>query len=469
MSARLAVRAPRAILPGGPAAATLFVEDGVFTAVAPLDAPLPAGCATLDASAFTVLPGLVDAHVHANEPGRTHGEGFASATRAAAAGGVTPIVDMPLNSLPPTTTLAALEEKRAAAQGQAWVDLAFWGGAVPGNVPDLESLDRAGVCGVKAFLADSGVPEFGFLDGPALGAALAECGRLGMTLLVHAEQPAALAAAPPAAAGDRRYGAWLASRPPAAEVEAIAHVVREVERLTAAGMPARAHVVHLSAAEALPVVAAAREAGLAVTAETCPHYLALVAEEIPDGATLCKCAPPIRNAANRDRLWRGLAEGTIGLIASDHSPSPPEGKALDDGDFARAWGGINSLGLGLPVVWAEASRRGHGLADVARWMSAAPAALARLDAAKGALAPGHDADFVLFDADATWTVTAGDLWTRHPITPYAGRTVRGRVRETWLRGERVYAADAAGKGRFGEAPHGRLLGRGERTTKGRIA
>jgi allantoinase len=458
MNGRLVVRARQAVLPSGTAPATLYVEGGRFAAIWPLDAPMPEGAEEIDARELVVLPGLIDAHVHANEPGRTEWEGLESATRAAAAGGVTTIVDMPLNSLPPTTTADALEVKRAAARVRVWTDIAFWGGAIPGNGADLAKLHAAGVCGVKAFLADSGVPEFPALDEEGLAAAMDECARLGMTLLVHAELPGPLTAAVP---GDRRYASWLQSRPPAAEVEAIALLVRHAQRVAAAGGRARVHVVHLSAADALPLLAAAQAEGLALSAETCPHYLAFVAEEIEDGATLCKCAPPIRDAANRERLWEGLAGGTIALVASDHSPSPPEGKALDDGDFARAWGGISSLGLGLSALWTEAARRGFPPSDLARWMAAEPARLAGLDAVKGALVVGHDADFVLFDAEETWTVRPEALWTRHRITPYAGRTLRGRVRATYLRGRRIFALGEGGEGQFvGAGPRGRLLAPG---------
>ena len=448
MSDRLAVRAPRAALPEGVAPATLFVEDGRFVAVGAIDATLPSGVDQLDASGCVVLPGLVDTHVHANEPGRTDWEGLESASRAAASGGVTTIVDMPLNSLPPTTNVEALERKRRAARGRVWIDVAFWGGAIPGNTGEFAGLQAAGVCGVKAFLVDSGMAEFPPLDEAGLVAAMTECARLDLRLLVHAELPGPLGTVE---AGERRYSAWAASRPPAAEVEAIERLVRHMRALAARGLTARVHVVHVSAAEALAVLAEARAEGLAITAETCPHYLALAAEQIEDGATLYKCAPPIREAANRERLWEGLRAGTISLVASDHSPSPPEGKALEDGDFARAWGGISSLGLGLSVVWTETIARGFGAADLTRWMAAEPARLCGLDTVKGALRPGSEADFVLFDPDEAWTVRPEVLWTRHRITPYAGRTLRGRVRATYLRGQRVFARDDAD-------PMGRLEG-----------
>jgi allantoinase len=436
------------------APATLFVEDGRFAAVGALDAPLPSGVDELDAADYIVLPGLVDAHVHANEPGRTQWEGLESASRAAASGGVTTIVDMPLNSVPPTTNAEALEVKRLAARGRVWIDVAFWGGAIPGNTADLAGLQAAGVCGVKAFLVDSGVPEFPPLDEAGLATAMTECARRELTLIVHAELPGPLR---PVASGERRYAAWASSRPPAAEVEAIERLVRHARALATTGLTARVHVVHVSAADALPVVAEARAEGLAITAETCPHYLALASEEIEDGATLCKCAPPIREAANRERLWEGLKVGTIALIASDHSPSPPDVKALEAGDFARAWGGISSLGLGLSVVWTEATARGFGAADLARWMAAEPARLCGLDEAKGALRAGGEADFVLFDPEERWTVRPEALWTRHRITPYLGRTLRGRVRATYLRGRRVFArGPAESAGAFAGEPGGRL-------------
>ncbi len=447
---RLLVRARRVVLPEGERPACLVIEDGRIVRVDPHDAHYPSfdPAHAIDARELVVLPGLVDSHVHANEPGRTDWEGLETATRAAAAGGITTVVDMPLNSLPPTNTPAALALKRAAATSKVTCDVAFWGGAVPGNAGEFAALVDGGVCGFKAFTIDSGVPEFPPLDEPALAGALAECVRLGATLIVHAEAAGPIAAAAPHGT-PRSYASWLSSRPQAAEVEAITTLVR---LMRAHG--GQVHVVHLSAADALPVIAAAQAEGLALSAETCPHYLALTAEDIPDGATLCKCAPPIREAENRERLWAGLAKGTIALVASDHSPSPPDGKALDTGDFGKAWGGVSSLGLGLPVVWTEAARRGHTLVDVVRWMALAPARLVGLDDRKGALAPGMDADFCLFDPDAEWTVEPAQLHMRHKITPYAGKTLRGRVRSTWLRGERIYE-----DGQFTEGARGQLLAR----------
>ncbi len=458
MSERTIVRGRRVALPDGVAPAAITIADGRILAIGSYDVAAD-GAREFDADDAFILPGLIDPHVHANEPGRTDWEGLDTATRAAAAGGVTTIVDMPLNSLPPTLDVDALTLKQAAARDRVWTDLAFWGGAVPENTAELAGLRAAGVCGVKAFLADSGVPEFEYLDEISLARTMGECARLRLPLLVHAELPQAMPADPEVG---RTHASWLASRPTRSEVEAVALVIRQQKRTAALGAMPQVHIVHLSSADSLPLIAAAKADGLSLTAETCPHYLALASEEIADGATLCKCAPPIRDADNRERLWQGLADGTIDFIASDHSPSPPEGKALDDGDFGRAWGGISSLGLGLAVVWTEARRRGFAIDDVVRWMAAKPALHASLGGRKGALAPGLDADFVLFDAEATWTVRTERLWTRHRITPYAGKPLQGRVRATYLRGERIYAAPQADDpGRFEGAPRGRLLARAE--------
>ena len=435
----LAIRARRAVTPAGVRPVTVAVRDGRIAAVAGFsDSPDAAELAELPGREI-LLPGLVDTHVHVNEPGRTEWEGFASATRAAAEGGVTTLIDMPLNCLPPTTSTGALRLKQAAARG-GWVDVGFWGGAVPGNLGELAGLHHGGVFGFKAFLVDSGVPEFGCLGPAELDAVLAEIARLDALLIVHAEDPGVITAAPRPAG--RRYADFLASRPPAAEDTAISRL------LAAAGRHgARVHVLHLASASAVPLIAAARADGVRVSVETCPHYLTFCAEEVPDGATEYKCCPPIRDSGHRDGLWAGLADGLIDAVVSDHSPCPPALKQRDSGDFAAAWGGISSLQLGLPAVWTQARQRGHSLADVARWMAAAPATLAGAPR-KGAIAPGYDADLVAFDDTASFTVDPARLRHRHPVTPYAGRTLTGVVRRTWLRGRVV-----------GAAPAGRLLAR----------
>jgi allantoinase len=444
----LVIRGRRVVTAQGVRPAAVHVAGGVIDRVAGYDDA--AGNPVVEVGDAVVLPGLVDTHVHVDDPGRADWEGFEHATRAAAAGGVTTMVDMPLNSLPPTTTVAGLEAKLAAAAGRCHVDTAFWGGIVPGNLGELPDLVAAGVLGCKAFLVDSGVEEFPRVGLAELEAAMGALRTAQAVTLVHAEAPgpiqAAAAAVERSGADRRRYRTWLDSRPDRAETEAVAAVAELAGRTGA-----RAHVVHLSSAEALEPLRAARRAGARVSAETCPHYLSLAAEDIPDGATQHKCAPPVRGAANRERLWAALAEGTIATVASDHSPCPPDRKRLDDGDFLAAWGGIASLQLALPVVWTAARARGHTLVDLARWMSAAPARLAGLDGRKGAIAAGRDADLVVFDPDATFRVDPASLHHRHPVTPYAGRMLHGVVLETWLRGRTIHD-----RGRFA-APAGTTL------------
>jgi allantoinase len=441
----LVVRSRRAVLPDGTRPASVAVSGGAIAVITDYGEGVDAE-QDVDLGELVLLPGLVDSHVHVNEPGRTDWEGFATATRAAAAGGVTTICDMPLNSLPPTVSVAALAEKRAAAAGNVWVDVEFWGGAVPGNSGALRPLHEAGVAGFKCFLADSGVPEFPPLGPAHLRSVLADLAAMGALLIVHAEDEAEIKPA-----SGRDFRAFVASRPPAAERRAIEKVIA-----AAAATGARAHIVHLSAADCVAMIAGAKAAGIRLTAETCPHYLYFAAEQVPDGATEFKCCPPIRGAANREALWRGLEAGVIDCVVSDHSPCPPELKAPGTGDFGQAWGGIASVQLGLSAVWSVARRRGRTLDDVARWMAAAPAGLAGLPA-KGRLAVGFDADLVAFDPDESYVVDAARLLHRHPVTPYAGRTLTGRVKQTWLRGAALLDADS---GAPDGQPAGRLLIRG---------
>jgi allantoinase len=410
------------VTPQGVRDALVRVEHGRIVSVE--DPGIRGSIGADDLGDRVLMPGLVDPHVHINDPGRADWEGFDSATRAARAGGISVVVDMPLNAIPATTSAAALRAKREAAAGRCEVAVEFWGGVVPGNVAELEPMAEAGVRGFKCFLVPSGVDEFPHVGEAELRQAMPVIARLGLPLLVHAELPEPIdrATAGLANADPRRYATWLASRPPEAEVLAVRLMMRLCEETGC-----RVHIVHLSAAEALPDLRAARRRGLPVTVETCPHYLCFAAEDVRDGATDLKCAPPIRDRANRERLWEALASGDIDLIASDHSPCPPALKRHDTGDFMAAWGGIASLELGLSVVWTLASERGIGIERVARWMCEAPAELAGFGGRKGAIAPGYDADLIAFDDRATWTIEAGALHQRHPVTPYAGRTVRGRV------------------------------------------
>jgi allantoinase len=440
----LVVRAERVVTAAGQRPLAVGVKDGTVVALEPLDADLPADHVVDLADDEALMPGVVDSHVHVNDPGRTEWEGFASATRAAGAGGVTSIVDMPLNSIPPTVDVAALEVKRRTAAGQSYVDVGFWGGAVPGNVAELRPLHEAGVFGFKCFLLHSGVEEFAPLDGVQLEAAMREIAAFDGLLIVHAEDAHAIDHAPEAHGG--RYADFLASRPRDAENRAVQQVI-DLSRATGC----RVHILHVSSAGVLPLLADARSGGVRVTAETCPHYLSFAAEEIPDGATPYKCCPPIREGVNRDRLWDGLRDGLLDLVVSDHSPSTVELKRLDVGDFGAAWGGISSLQLSLPAVWTEARRRGLELVDVARWMCQAPAAQTGLGR-KGRIAVGHDADLVVLAPEATFVVDAHALHHKNPVTPYAGRELAGVVRSTWLRGTRI-DVDAE--------PRGRRLRRGD--------
>ncbi|HEX8634947.1 MAG TPA: allantoinase AllB [Pyrinomonadaceae bacterium] len=451
------IRGRRVVTPEGCVAAAVRVRGGRVAAVGAFeevarDVPL----VEVD-DAAVLLPGLVDTHVHINEPGRADWEGFQTATRAAAAGGVTTLVEMPLNSIPATTTRDHLETKRAAAVGKCHVDVGFWGGVVPGNAAELPRMFEGGVFGFKCFLVPSGVDEFAHVTEADLRAAMPLLARLGALLIVHAETPApieaALADAGQATADSaRRYETFLRSRPKAAEDEAVALMVRLCRETGA-----RVHIVHHSSSSSLQLLRAAKAEGLPFTAETCPHYLTFAAEDVPDGATEFKCCPPVRERENREQLWDALDTGALDLIVSDHSPCPPELKRRAEGDFLAAWGGIASLQLRLPVVWTEAQARGHAIERVVEWLAAAPARLVGLDGRKGAIQTGCDADLVVFRPAEQFRVEPAMLHHRHKLTPYAGRLLRGVVETTYLRGAPIYE-----RGDFkSEAATGALLARGD--------
>ncbi len=432
---------PEAIRP----AAILVAGERIKAVVSPNQ--IPPGYKIHDFGEAAILPGLVDSHVHINDPGRAEWEGFETAARAAAAGGYTMLVDMPLNCLPATTTVSALEAKRAAAQGKCRVDWAAWGGIVHDNQSDIETLAAAGVSGFKCFLIDPGIDGLTMVTEQQLRTALPHVARTGLPLLVHAELPGPIDRATDALAHSdwTCYSTYLQSRPDEAELTAIRLMLS-----LCCEYGFRLHIVHLSTSRALAALRAARSEGLPVSVETCPHYLHLSAESIADGATLNKCAPPIRTRENRDKLWQGLREGTIDLVVTDHSPCPPEMKRLSEGNFRAAWGGIVSLSIALPLMWTEASKRGFTLLDLARWMAVAPARLAGCDTRKGRIAAGYDADFVVFDPDREFVVTKDRLHYRHPVSPYMEETLRGMVIATYLRGTPVFT-----DGKFPGEPSGR--------------
>jgi allantoinase len=445
-----ALRSTRVLTPQGFAPAAVIVEHEHIAAVCGWD-EVPQAAELLDFGDLVLLPGLVDTHVHINEPGRTEWEGFTTATQAAAAGGVTTLVDMPLNCAPETVNVDALEAKRSAAQGKTWVDWAAWGGVVRGNAESLQALAQAGVAGFKCFLIHSGIDGFKWVEEADLRAALEKFRGSELPLLVHAEVPGPVNSSTNALhANDadwRSYSVYMASRPPLAEVLAVEMLMRLAD-----DFDTPIHIVHLSAAQALPLLTSAKRYKLPITVETCVHYLWFAAEDIPDGATQYKCAPPIRSGANREALWKALEQGLIDMVTTDHSPCPPAMKRRDEGRWDLAWGGIGSLGLALPVMWTAMCKRGVKPERVGEWMAAAPARLAGLKGRKGTLAAGADADLVVFNPDESWIVTPADLHFRHKLSPYLNAQLRGRVEETWLRGEPVFRA-----GRFLGEARGREL------------
>ena len=453
MTAIHAIRSKRVVTPDGVRAATVRLSGGLVEAVASYN-DLPSGKNVYDAGESVVMPGLVDTHVHINEPGRTEWEGFSTATRAAAAGGVTTLIEMPLNSIPATTTAAAYREKLAAAAGKLWVDVGFWGGVVPGNTAELRPLWEAGVFGFKCFLVPSGVPEFEHVTEDDLRSALPTLASIGAPLLVHAELPGPIERANKklAKSDPTRYSNWLASRPARAETEAVRMMIRLAREFNA-----RVHIVHVSSQRSASLIRRAKKEGVRITAETCPHYLFFAARSIPNSRTEYKCAPPIRDSRNNKGLWAALGSGAIDFVVSDHSPSPPAMKCLDTGDFFKAWGGISSLQLGLPAIWTKMKRGNNSLLQLARWMCSGPAKLAGIEKQKAAIAPGYDADLVVWNPEKRFVVRPKMLQHRHKLTPYSGRELRGVVVSTFLRGEMIYD-----RGRVTGTPQGALLRRGER-------
>mgnify|MGYP001603988975 FL=1 len=447
-----AVRSTNVVLPGIVAPASIHIHEGRIQRVGPWDDAGSPGLDLLDVGERFVMPGLVDTHVHINDPGREEWEGFATATAAAAAGGVTTLMDMPLNSVPATTNERALDKKRRAAEAKCHVDVGFLGGVVPGNDKQLQPLWDAGVFAFKCFLVPSGVSEFRHVDATQLTNALPILSAQGSVLMAHCELPELVGArttAPGRVVDPRSYEEYLASRPPAAETQAIELVID-----LARTHRARVHVVHVSARESLGLVLEARSTGVAITAETCPHYMSISAEQIPDGATPFKCAPPIRHASHQDALWQGLREGILDMIVSDHSPCPPSAKRLDSGDFFAAWGGITSLELGLPVICTEMRHRKIDPMNLGSWMAERPARLVGLSGRKGVINAGADADFAIFDPFTKYTVDQATLLQRHKLTPYHGRELVGRVQATYLRGKLIYA-----DGKLVGGPTGALLSR----------
>lgn len=447
MAMIFALRSHRVVTPEGTRPAVVLVEDLRIAGVLPYD-HVPVSCRVEDVGSRVVMPGLIDPHVHINDPGRASWEGFETATQAAAAGGLTTLVDMPLNSSPVTVTVDALERKLAAARGRLWVDVGFHAGVVPGHTQDLDALCEAGVLGAKAFLVHSGIDDFPAATEQELRAAMPVLARRGVPLLVHAELETAK---PPRPGDPASYAAWLASRPRAWENDAIERMIRLCREY---GGPV--HIVHLASADAVPMLIRAKVERLPITVETCPHYLFFAAEDIPDGDPRFKCAPPIRERANNEQLWDALMQGTIDLVATDHSPCPPAMKHLEQGDFFKAWGGISSLQWSLPIVWTAAREMGCTFDDLARWLCAAPAKLAGLAHRKGAIAAGHDADLVVWEPDAAFTVSPASTYHRHKVTPYEGRRLVGVVERTYLRGQLVAENGIVRAGARGEA----LLGRG---------
>jgi len=432
-------------------AACVEIKDELIHAIHPFGQTL--SCEVIDYAEHVIMPGLVDSHVHINEPGRTEWEGFNTATQAAAAGGITTLVDMPLNCIPVTTTKAAFQEKLDSVDDKLWVDCGFWGGVIPQNIDDLDELLNAGVLGVKSFLIDSGIEEFPNVQAKDIRAAMPILAKHDVPYLIHAELDCG-------SFNDveitKEYNSFLESRPKSWENDAISLMVDMARESKEKGDNCKVHIVHLSSDEALDTIAQAKSEGLRFTAETCPHYLTIASENIPDGKTLFKCCPPIRENKNREHLWQAVTDGRLDFIVSDHSPCTPELKHIDTGDIEKAWGGISALQFGISLIWTEAKERGFNLLDIARLMSGETAKFAGLDSVKGAIKVGNHADFLVFDPNAEFTITNEMIKHRHHITPYVGRKVIGQVQHTFVRGHHVYQQD-----QFIDAPVGKPLLKGK--------
>ncbi len=428
------IRAKQALINGEFTQATILIKDGKITAIEAIDFPLNDNANVYQCDT-TLLPGIVDTHVHINEPGRTDWEGFDTATHAAAAGGITTLVDMPLNCIPVTISESDFEEKLAVIGEKLWVDAGFWGGATADNLGDLPRLLDRGVLGVKSFTIHSGIEEFKHVNEEQLLNAMRVVAQKGLVHLVHAEID-------DGKHDDDKIGSsymgFLHSRPASWEDDAIAMVIRVMRKLKAEGLEPRAHIVHLSAASALPLIKQAKAEGLQLSVETCPHYLCFQAETIPDGKTTFKCCPPIREKHNCEALWAALKDGTIDAIVSDHSPCTPQLKHIDTGDLEAAWGGISGLQFGLSLIHNEAIELGFTLADISQLMSTRSAEIAGIADIKGSIEIGKDADFCVFDADSSYTINADMIHHKHKVTPYAGKTVKGEIKATILGGRLIY-------------------------------
>jgi len=446
-----ALQSKNVIINGEMTEACVEIKDELIYAIHPHGQTL--SCPIQDYNDKVIMPGLVDSHVHINEPGRTEWEGFNTATQAAAAGGITALVDMPLNCIPVTTTKAAFQEKLDAVDDKLWVDCGFWGGVIPQNIDDLDDLLNAGVLGVKSFLIDSGIEEFPNVEAQDIQAAMPILAKHDVPYLIHAELDCG-------GFDDvvitKEYNSFLASRPKKWENDAISLMVDMARESKEKGDNCKVHIVHLSSDEALNTIEQAKKEGLRFTAETCPHYLTIASENIPDGKTLFKCCPPIRENSNREHLWQAITDRRLDFIVSDHSPCTPELKHIDTGDIEKAWGGISALQFGISLIWTEAKERGFSLVDITRLMSTQTAKFAGLDSVKGEIKMGNHADFLIFDPDFSYTITNEMIKHRHNITPYAGREVTGQVLHTFVRGHHVYQQDE-----FINKPVGRPLLKGQ--------